>query len=568
MKETIIRKIIDKQVSIFCGAGISYDSGVPLVNEIKSKILSKLPLDTSDFDFLINYSMPFELFMESLIENSSSTALLELFEIGTYNTNHLLIANLVKAGYVKTMVTTNFDNFLESALDDMNVNYKLYYKEDEFADINWQNEEVRLIKIHGSIDDKLNMAVTIKKVSSKELVYSRNRVIQNLLKESQSDSVFFLGYSCSDIFDINPTIKSLQEKTKTIFYFQHNNNDFENYTFQPISDKIEPNPFLGFNGNLINGNTNKFINDVWINVLKTSYIETKNIIPDWSIIVDKWMTEIIKLNGNEIVFYLAGQLLISSSRHSKALGYFLRGLELTEENGNDNLSLDFLFSIGRTYRDMQKLNEGLQDSLRYLHLGLKKSRRLKNKKKECTILLSLGVTYEDKKDHTAAIKYYEDALKIAENIPDRQIVSKCLGNLGIVFKNLADANPTHKVSLLKKAIVYQRNSLNISIEDGDKRSEGRTYGNIATILSRQGNRDEAIEYSKKALAIAIELSDVYHQGIWKHNIAYDYIGINNIEAKKYLSEAREIFTSEGLISYVKICDETMAKIIQSEEITK
>jgi hypothetical protein len=125
---------------------------------------------------------------------------------------------------------------------------------------------------------------------------------------------------------------------------------------------------------------------------------------------------------------------------------------------------------------------------------------------------------------------------------------------------LDDIKTNNKRYLLKKALLFQNISLQISINEGDKRSEGRTKGNIAVIYYKQDNIPNAIDYSKEALQIAIELSDLYHQGIWKHNIGDYYIGIDNIKSENYLLEAKKIFKTEGLDSFLKICNETIERL--------
>ena len=556
--DIIFEKILKKKISIFCGAGISLNSGVPLVKDIKSKILSTLQLEKSDLDFLMDYRMPFELFVECLIENSSNSVLLDLFEIGSYNTTHLFIAQLAREGYLKNIVTTNFDNFLETALDAFKVEYKLFYKESDFNKIDWESDGVKLIKMHGSIHDRDNMAITIKKVSNQGSVFQRNKIIIDLLKNS--DSMLILGYSCSDIFDINPTIKNCQYKESTIYYFQHDNTKQTDYSFIPIKEKIEPNPFKDFQGFSIQGDTDEFIKDLWLKIFPYKFEQTQKEVHLWGQFIDNWIKETNRIKGEGILCFIAGQLINATTHYSKSLNYFFKGLDISEDASNSNLSVDFLFSIGRTYHGIQKLNESLQNSIRYLNSGLKKSRRHKLREKECSILLSLGIVHEDKQDHYVAIKFYEDALKIAKQKRNQVLVAKCLGNLGIVFKNMAISDKNNKSNLLLRALLFQRKSLQISIDTGDKRSEGRTYGNIAVILNMQAKKIKAIEYSLQALQIAVDLSDLYHQGIWKHNIGDYYIGIDNIKAKEYLSEAKEIFISEGLDSFLKASNETIEKL--------
>ena len=157
--------------AIFCGAGISYNSGVPLMPDIKKKVLSGLPMNLKDTDELLNCKMPFELFMECLVENTANTSIMDLFALGKPNNNHTWIAELAKKGLLRIVITTNFDELIETALNTAGVRYQLIYRENEFDSVDWESSGLKVVKIHGSIHDRLNIAVTIKKVSGRELVH-------------------------------------------------------------------------------------------------------------------------------------------------------------------------------------------------------------------------------------------------------------------------------------------------------------------------------------------------------------------------------------------------------------
>ena len=176
----LIDQLKNKKNTFFVGAGISVNSGIPSANQIKNSILTNLPLQADHLELIEKNKIPFELFMECLIENAGDDSLVDLFEGGKPNTNHLLLAKLCKEGIIHNIITTNFDNLLELALDEAVVEYNLVYNETDFANILWDSPRVNLIKIHGSIHDKKRLAITLKKVSSKELIHQRNQVIEKI----------------------------------------------------------------------------------------------------------------------------------------------------------------------------------------------------------------------------------------------------------------------------------------------------------------------------------------------------------------------------------------------------
>lgn len=116
----IIKGINSGETVIFCGAGISRDSGLPIVNQIVPDILYKLSVPEDDIKLLLdndkNPKIPFEAFMESIQERYNPELIYDIYGQGEPNTNHLLLAKLVKADKLRTIVTTNFDKLIEKAL--------------------------------------------------------------------------------------------------------------------------------------------------------------------------------------------------------------------------------------------------------------------------------------------------------------------------------------------------------------------------------------------------------------------------------------------------------------------
>lgn len=125
----VAKRLNEKKLVIFCGAGISYNSGVPLVNDIKRNITQRLCRTADETELLVHDKIPFELFMQTLIEYSESERILDLFDIGEPNENHYLFARLAKSGFLNCIITTNFDTHIENAFANQNIKYKVYFDE-------------------------------------------------------------------------------------------------------------------------------------------------------------------------------------------------------------------------------------------------------------------------------------------------------------------------------------------------------------------------------------------------------------------------------------------------------
>jgi len=111
------RSIIARELAIFCGAGISFTSGIPVVSQFLPAVFQTLGLATAEWEQVLQKEMPFEARMEVLVHNSVPHRLYDVFRIGEPNANHVLLAKLARAHLVTTLCTTNFDSLIETALD-------------------------------------------------------------------------------------------------------------------------------------------------------------------------------------------------------------------------------------------------------------------------------------------------------------------------------------------------------------------------------------------------------------------------------------------------------------------
>jgi hypothetical protein len=67
-----LQELIRGDLAIFCGAGISLNSGLPLANQLKWHILEKLAdnkVDIKDIEEIYEAPLPFEAFMETIFTN-------------------------------------------------------------------------------------------------------------------------------------------------------------------------------------------------------------------------------------------------------------------------------------------------------------------------------------------------------------------------------------------------------------------------------------------------------------------------------------------------------------------
>lgn len=237
--------LLPNNIAIFCGAGISFNSGLPLAGELQSYLLRNLIKHEEDYELISKEKIPFEYFLGLLDSYKDIRNLILMFREGTPNLNHKLISILVKLGFCKIIVTTNFDKLIETELDLQNIDYDLYYHDQHFqylSDLNHNRPKV--IKIHGSIDDLNSIKATVYQISNKKLSENLINSLEFLFCKNSHKYVLILGYSYSDIIDILPVFKLLNSDKKYISIQHKENSDskveisgYLNNVFQRVKGK-------------------------------------------------------------------------------------------------------------------------------------------------------------------------------------------------------------------------------------------------------------------------------------------------------------------------------------------
>ena len=122
----------------------------------------------------------------------------------------------------------------------------------------------------------------------------------------------------------------------------------------------------------------------------------------------------------------------------------------------------------------------------------------KPEKVEADKLLEQGNKQLDTSQFQAALRSYQQALKIYQSIQDREGEAHSLGNLGLAYYNLGD---------YKRAIDYYNQSLTIASAIGDLLGEAISLGNLGPAYDNLGDYKRAIDYQIQSLTIARAIGD-------------------------------------------------------------
>ncbi len=163
MTSQITTAIQTRPCFLFAGAGISMaaPSSAPswwkLMSDVLEETLKAVPDDlqhvAEKLRTIDSYRRPEEV-METyyFILEEKLFDVFKLLNEGKPNTNHRAIAKMAKGGKITTILTTNFDEFIEQALDDEGVHYKVICTNEEFKEyLENACEEFAVLKIHGTV---------------------------------------------------------------------------------------------------------------------------------------------------------------------------------------------------------------------------------------------------------------------------------------------------------------------------------------------------------------------------------------------------------------------------------
>lgn len=201
-----------RQVVIFAGAGISIPppAGLPDWNTLRDQLvrvcargepallrhlpsLTEMPMIAREGSKGVTPELVMSR-IEALYPGYA--AIFGSLKEGEPNANHRYIARMAAAGYCNIIVTTNFDTYIERALDEAGVSYQTFIDQlEDFPYYYPATDGVQVLKIHGCISAPHSITATVEREAAGLAPSIRRALIQLL-----PDYVFaFWGYSGADL---------------------------------------------------------------------------------------------------------------------------------------------------------------------------------------------------------------------------------------------------------------------------------------------------------------------------------------------------------------------------------
>jgi CHAT domain-containing protein/Tfp pilus assembly protein PilF/predicted negative regulator of RcsB-dependent stress response len=217
-----------------------------------------------------------------------------------------------------------------------------------------------------------------------------------------------------------------------------------------------------------------------------------------------------------------------------ALPIFEDALKISRGSKDHHGEAITLGYIANCYRKLEDLDKALD----FAQQALRMKEELGDRDEIGNTHNQLGLIYWERADYPAAIQNLQQAIEIGSSVSDKELEGSARNNLGLVFDERGD----YKRSLEQ----YQR-ALELHRSTHFERGEGDTLGNIGGVYLLLGKFREALPYYQQALAISERLGLKPASSDDLGNIALCLAGSGDMDgALKTFDHALEVAHSTGL----------------------
>jgi tetratricopeptide (TPR) repeat protein len=525
------------RMAVFCGAGISIGSGIPSASVLRAALLKQLPCSEREAAWLGECDLPFEAFLDSVIQESEPNGLYDIFRLGEPSGAHLFLAELVSRGLLRTIATTNFDELIESAVARVGSECRVLWRQADLADIDSANNGARIIKLHGTVSQPDSVALTMREVAGRQPMLGRQQAIQNLFLTGAHDAVLVLGYSCSDLFDITPHILSLGGTRKRVYFVEHTPSEMR---AEEVQKHRRKNPFHNFEyGTRMFCDTNILLQRVSREIgLSTQSCTAES--HQWHIFVQRWWKNIPKQQQAMAGHAILGHLWYKCSQYRAAKAHYRAALaeatptfvyQLPQElafsfmfprsPSNEGARQDALVRIGGCHRALSEYPQAMDCFEEAAAL----TRSSGDVSTEAELSAAMGTVLFNTGNFAEAARKHERSVEIWKRLGNEPwSLGRALANLG---------NAYGAMNRYDEALACFQKGVEIARDVGDKAREGSRLGGLAQTYQLMGKLEEAEALHRAALEIAVALSD-------RTGIAHQLAGLGAIlEARGALEDATE-----------------------------
>lgn len=234
---------------------------------------------------------------------------------------------------------------------------------------------------------------------------------------------------------------------------------------------------------------------------------------------------------------------------------FLTQSDKSKKYKSKKIQAAVLNNIGSVYDDQGNHAMALDNYFK----ALKVAEEIDDKNKVASVLGNIYSVYKNKKDYVKALDYSFKSLKMAELLGDNKVQANAISNIGVVYKIQADefTNVAEKKMYYEKALEYYFKGVEMAKKMENPSGLATNYGNIGNVLSAQAALQDnklqkdhylkkSLEYHFDALTITDKLGKKESSARHMENIGAVYLKLGNFnQAEKYLKGSLEINNAIG-----------------------
>ena len=541
----------NKACVVFCGAGVSLEppAGLPDWHKLRDYTLEAV---ASRDNFLLSFltdlnsveiiatpgkrGLPPEVIASHIVGNCRNY--FECFrslEDGQPNANHEYLAKMAKSGLLSYILTTNFDLFIERALKNEGLNFKVYRTEEEFGSFEKDGHyDVYLFKLHGCLSIPATITATVEE-EGKGLSLAKTRVIEILLAKY---FFVFWGYSGADLkIDLDYLKMVSQKEVAKGFVWNFLVRKGNKEPVNPYVSKLAN--IYGDRARIVHGKLPEIF-DAFIvpedKIERTKYSQEqekawqqqkneklRNSLKQWA---EKYLNPALASNIFGLLFRHSGQM-------KAALQCLERFAQLCRELQDQGMLRTAFHNIGLIYKDQGEYDKALE----YYQQATEITKTLGNKHGLATEFNCIGSIYEARGEYDQALEYFKQASEIATELDDKKRIATYFNSIGIIYQHKAKYD---------QALKYYKQSAEISKALGDKEGLTVLFNNIGSIYHERREYDHALEYFQQGAEISKILGRKKELVTFLNNIGSIYRDRRDYDqALKHYQQAAEISKAPG-----------------------
>ena len=209
-----------------------------------------------------------------------------------------------------------------------------------------------------------------------------------------------------------------------------------------------------------------------------------------SVLAASFLPIVAPANTTEDVYHLIEEAQkIKKSNPEKSLELANKVLEISIKNDDTSLQKSALFTIGLTYKTNKQYAKAKETLLQALEIPEKVQ---EDSQITTKILMNLGDTHRFFDEAATGIRYVEQAIKIAKQIENTDLLIHAYNILGNIYKT------NHQ---LNKAIENYKASINYATDEFHAKDLSKSYYNIAQTYKKLNDCNTAIDYYLKTVDV-------------------------------------------------------------------